>query len=289
MIHYPSRIGKLTFASTLIGGLIILAGGDAVRLPFVTSARAQTAAETPSATPGDANVPAAQTAPVSSATTPTAADQRSAEKMVHGDAQGRHLAPHDTFYILSYVAVKTGTGVEGFDPGQEVHLVEVHQPSHTLVVTDGHAQVEVPPSKLTNDMDIAATARLKDQANQAKITAYTQAEQEAYNKFEREAADATAKDLEQHKEQQQKVQAEERAAEQAPVAQTAPNQNTPLGGNGYYGYGGYGYGSPYGYFTGAAVTTGVNTPATQPPAPAPATSAGGKVASPGGRAGGRAK
>ena len=111
-------------------------------------------------------------------------------------AHGHHLAPHGTLYLLEYVSVKTDKGVEGFAPGQEVHVVEVHRPTHTLVVSDGRAQVEVSPSKAHHDMDIAAMVRRKDQANQARIAAYVQKEQDAYNKFEKEAAEATAKDVE---------------------------------------------------------------------------------------------
>lgn len=179
--------------------------------------------------------------------------------MVANSNKERHLAPHDTFYLLSYVAVKTDTGVNGFDPGQEVRLVEVHRDTHTLVVTDGHAQVEVQPSQLTNDMDLAAMVRRKDQANQARIVAYQQAEQAAYAKFERTAADATAKDLADRRKAQQEQAEAIRAQEQTPVAQIATPANTVGDGfNGYYGYGGYGYGSPYSYFS--APSTVISSP-----------------------------
>ena len=197
----------------------------------------------------------------------------------HTDAKGRHLAPRDTFYLLSYVAVKTDKGVEGFDPGQEVHLVEVHRPTQTLVVTDGHAQVEVPPSKLTNDMDVAAMVRQKDEAKQAQVATYVQAEQEAYNKYEREAADATAKDLEHARDVQQQQAAEVRREEQAPVAQIATPTpvDASINTGGYYGDGGYGYGSPYGYFVN---TQGTNTNRASTTNPAAAVSAGGRSSAP---------
>ncbi len=206
------------------------------------------------------DVPQSQPSPAAVAS-PAATDEKLAADMVSADAKERHLAPHDTFYLLSYVAVKTSNGVEGFDPGQEVHLVEVHRPTRTLVVTDGHAQVEVSPSQLTNDMDIAAMVRQKDEASQAKIAAHLQAEQKAYDKFEREAVAATAKDLAQRQQQQQAQADALRVQEQTPVAQTAaPVTTSGADTDGYYGYGGYGYGNPYSYFSGqsAVVAPGNN-------------------------------
>ena len=215
----------------------------------------------------------AQTAPAPTTTQPvttsngepSAADQQKASQMVENAAPtDRCLAPKDTFYILSYVAVKTDTGVEGFAPGQEVHLVEVHQPTHTLVVSDGHAQVEVPPSNLTNDINIASYARQKDQANQARIAGYMQREKEAYDKYEHDVAAATQKDLESRERQQQAAVAEQAKEENTPVASTAPPIITPLAEAGYYGEGGYGFGNPYSYFisTGTAAPTAAKAPAT---------------------------
>ncbi len=166
---------------------------------------------------------------------------------------GHHLAPHDTFYLLQYVSVKTPNGVTGFEPGQQVHLVEVHRPTQTLVVADGEAQVEVSPDKLTNDMDIAALVRQKDQANQAKIAAYVQAEQKAYDDAKRTAAIATDKDM-------AKVNKEERDASVVNGNDSKLNQPAVevAGGSGYGGYGYAGsasYGSPYSYFSSSAGST----------------------------------
>ena len=185
--------------------------------------------------------------------------------MVHADANGRHFAPHDTFYLLSYVSVKTDKGVEGFEPGQEVHLVEVRRDAHTLVVSNGRAQVEVPPSKLTNDLDIAALVRRKDEANQAQVAAYAAAEEAAYAKAQRDAADATAKDLE-HRQQKQADDA--RMAEERAQASQQPTvaASAPVSGNGYYDNGGYGYGNPYSYFVVAPPALG-NAPGAEGAAP----------------------
>lgn len=239
----------------------------------------------------------------SSATAQTVSDptitvgQPADSAMLHTDAKGRHLAPHDSFYMLDYVSAKTDKGVEGFEPGQEVHLVEVHRLTHTLVVSNGRAQVEVSPSKLTNDMDIAALARAKDQANQAKVAAYIQAEEVAYQKYEKEAADATAKDLE-HANKEQAAQSTVGTGTQVdlPAQPTDATNGTSTVNAGYYGSGNYGYGSPYGYFGGGQTVVvtpqkGNNGSTGKAPNPAPAAAAApaGKVAAPAGGGGGKAK
>ena len=178
--------------------------------------------------------------------------------------RGRHLAPHDTFYLLQYVSVKEPTGVIGFEPGQEVHLVEVHRPTQTLVVGDGTAQVEVSPDKLTNDMDMAALVRQKDQVNQAKIAAYVQSEQKAYEDSKREAAIKTENALDKIDQQKQQVAA---AANTPKPNSSAVGGETKLdeppvavGGTSGYGYEGSAYyGSPYSYFAGS--TASVAAPA----------------------------
>lgn len=166
------------------------------------------------------------------------------DEVVHTDSNGRHFAPRDTFYILSYVSARTDKGVDGFEPGAEVHLISVNREAHTLTVTDGHAQVEVSPDKLTNDMDIAGLVKAKDEANQARILAYQQAEAKAYQEYEKQVAEYTAKDLEKHQQEVKDAQERARPTPAAqPVATTTASNN-----NGYYNEGGFGYGSPYGYF-----------------------------------------
>ncbi len=248
--------------------------------------------------------PAVDTAvPVASVAPAAPGQPIAASDMLHTDAHGRHLAPHGTLFLLEYVSVKTDKGVEGFEPGQEVRVVEAHRATHTLVVSDGRAQIEVSPSKLTNDMDMAAMVRQKDQANQASIAAYVQKEQDAYNKFENTAAEATAKDVERADKQQAAsstiIDDSGASLSAQPVDATATTTN----GNGsaynnYYGSGGYGYGSPYSYFPeGGTVVTNVNPTAnranngTAPSSgginPANVGAAGGgKVAAPSGGQGG---
>lgn len=222
-------------------------------------------------------------------THPDEQQSSAAEKAVsaagaHTDAKGRRVAPHDTFYLLSYVSAPTDKGVEGFAPGQEVHLVEVHRPTQTLVVTDGRAQVEVAPAKLTNDMDLADAVRSKDQDSQSRITAYIQGEEEAYKREQVKVADETNKDLDKREEKQsadlQKI-ATARAAE-TPAAQVSASVDS----GGYYGAGGYGYGSPYSYFTGGSVALAPQSSTNAPTAPAasqPSTPS--KVAAPSGNVG----
>ena len=227
MTPFPSRRGALTLLSAAGCGFGLLFCGP--QAPFLSRAAAQTAAASPAQ-------PASQS-PERVAGVGTA----------QTDAQGRHLAPHDTFYLLSYVSVTTDTGVEGFPPGKEVHLVSVNRPAHTLVVTDGRAQVEVPPSKLTNDMDIAALVRQKDQANQARVASYVQAEEAAYAKHQQEEAAESAKNDERQQQLQQAQVAQVNADAQIQANQGSQPVDASANTNGYYGYGGYGYGSPYSY------------------------------------------
>ena len=174
----------------------------------------------------------------------------------------RHLAPRGTFYLLQYVSVKQPDGVYGFDPGQEVRLVDVHRDTQTLVVTDGKTPVEVGPDKLTNDMDIATMVRQNDQANQAKIAAYVQSEQKAYADSQRAAAIKTEQALDkidQRKQQEAAVAANNAKANASPASgDHSPLDDPPVevGGGTGYGYEGSAYyGSPYSYFNGSTATT----------------------------------
>jgi hypothetical protein len=270
MTHLPLRFGAL-FSVLACGACLaplLLQEPDA---GFLSSAAAQEVGASPSAAPATPATQQTQNAPAADASS-SATSQALAAGMAHTDAQGRHLAPRGTFYLLSYVSARTPNGVEGFDPGQEVHLVEVHRQTHTLVVSDGRAQVEVPPSKLTNDIDIAALVRQKDKAKQARITAYIQSEEAAYSRAEARAAAFTARDLARR---QQAEEAQAAASDQAPV-QPTPEPADDSVDNGYYNEGGYGYGSPYGYFVDVPESAGDRqedrhdkAPQTAVPAPAP--------------------
>ena len=269
MTHFPSRCGAIFL--TLL-------------LPAVAPAQTVDGTSPPAV---DAAVPVASVAPAAPGQPIAASD------MLHTDAHGRHLAPHGTLYLLEYVSVKTDKGVEGFEPGQEVHVVAAHRATHTLVVSDGRAQIEISPDKLTNDMDIAAMVRRKDQTNQASIAAYVQKEQDDYNKFEKQAAEATAKDVERaDKQQAASSTIVDNSINATQTAQPAATTADGSAYNNYYGSNGYGYGNSYSYFDGGGSVTivnpGGNRPSNNGTAPSnggtnPAnqgTAGGGKVAAP---------
>ncbi len=186
-------------------------------------------------------------APVAFAQQPAPSDQAVEKETVHSNAPDQHLAPRDTFYTMSYDSKRTDKGVEGFPPGTEVHLVSVNREAHTLTVTDGHANIELPPDKLTNDIDIAAAVRAQDTVNQERVARYQQAEMAAYQKHQQEVADYTAKDLEKREQAIQK--SNEQSQEQAATSHAdQPSDTSASYNNSYYNQGGNGYGNPYSYF-----------------------------------------
>jgi hypothetical protein len=91
-----------------------------------------------------------------------------------------HLAKPGTFFVLQYVSVPTANGIIGFEPGREVRYVRVDNEKGMLVVTDGQHEVEMRPSQLTNDLDIAAIARKGDEDSQHQITAFIEHEKAVY-------------------------------------------------------------------------------------------------------------
>ena len=187
-------------------------------------------------------------APVAFAQQAAPSDQAVKNETVHSNAPDRHLAPRDTFYTMDYASARTDKGVEGFPPGTEVHLVAVNREAHTLTVTDGRANVELPPDKLTNDIDLGAMLRANDAASQESIARYQQAELASYQKYQQEVAEYTAKDLEKREQAIQK--SNEQAQEQAATSHTSDQPSTLASSfsNGYYNQGGNGYGNPYSYF-----------------------------------------
>ena len=187
-------------------------------------------------------------APSAFAQQSASSDQAVKNETVHSNAPDRHLAPRDSFYTMDYASARTDKGVEGFPPGTEVKLVSVNREAHTLTVTDGRANVELPPDKLTNDIDIGAMVRANDAANQESIVRYQQAEQASYQKYQQEVADYTAKDLQ--KREQAIQQQSEPTQKQVEMNHTSDQPSTLASSfsNGYYNQGGNGYGNPYSYF-----------------------------------------
>ncbi len=99
----------------------------------------------------------------------------------------QHLANPGTFFVLQYVSVPARNGIIGFEPGREVHFVRADREKGQLVVTDGQYEVEMKPSQLTNDLDIAALARKGDEESQHRIAAFLDHERAVYEAFTKAA------------------------------------------------------------------------------------------------------
>jgi hypothetical protein len=109
------------------------------------------------------------------------------------------LAKQGTFFVLEYVSVPTPNGIIGFEPGREVHFVRAEHDKGMLIVSDGEHDVEMKPSQLTNDLDIADLARNGDQSSQHQITAYIAHEKAVYAAMTKAANIRFAQDLERAK------------------------------------------------------------------------------------------
>jgi hypothetical protein len=106
-----------------------------------------------------------------------------------------HLAREGTFFVLQYVSVPSNHGIIGFEPGREVHFVRVDHEKGLMVVSDGTYDVEMKPSQLTNDIDIAGLARKGDEDSQRQIKAYIEHQRALHEAKEKAAAIKTAQDL----------------------------------------------------------------------------------------------
>jgi hypothetical protein len=109
----------------------------------------------------------------------------------------RRLAPEGTYFLLERASLRTDSGVVGFAPGTKVTLLE--QGNSASKVTDGQYQFEVPPSQLTNDLDIAASVAQSDYAEQARITELTGKWAEEFAQQQRDALAASEKERAQKK------------------------------------------------------------------------------------------
>ncbi len=109
----------------------------------------------------------------------------------------RRLAPPGTFYLTHYVSAQTPTGVVGLVPGEEVTLVngKTSAPG-TRLVTDGARQFEVDASYLTDDLDVADTARSNDRERQKSAAATLLAEKLAADRAKRKLEAEMAKKAE---------------------------------------------------------------------------------------------
>jgi hypothetical protein len=109
----------------------------------------------------------------------------------------RRLAPEGTYFLLERASLRIDSGIIGFAPGTKVTLLE--QGDSASKVTDGQYQFEVPPSQLTNDLDIAASVAQSDYAEQARITELTGKWAQEYAQQQRDALAASEKERAQKK------------------------------------------------------------------------------------------
>src|SRR5260370_12718477 len=101
----------------------------------------------------------------------------------------RRLAAEGTYFLLERASLRIDSGVIGFAPGTKVTLLE--QGNSASKVTDGQYQFEVPPSQLTNDLDIAASVAQSDYAEQARLTELTGQSAQEYAQQQRDALAAS--------------------------------------------------------------------------------------------------
>ena len=195
----------------------------------------------------------------------------SASDMLHTDAHGRHLAPHGTLYLFEYVSVKTDKGVEGFEPGQEVHVVEAHRATHTLVVSDGRAQIEISPDQAHQRHGHRRHGPPQGPGRPGTASPRTsRPSRTAYNKFgeggrrgHRQGCRArtTSNRPPPRRIVDNSIQRDQpdRAARRHATA-----RRTSSAYNNYYGSNGYGYGNPYSYFDGGRLGDGIVNRQRQP-------------------------
>ena len=107
------------------------------------------------------------------------------------------LAPEGTFFLRQRVSLKLDSGIIGFAPGTKVSLVEKGDPLSTF--TDGKYQFMIPPSLLTNDLNIAEDAAKSDYAAQAQAAAFVDQSVRLYEQRQREAIAAAEKEKAQKK------------------------------------------------------------------------------------------
>ena len=83
------------------------------------------------------------------------------------EAAARVMAPDGTYYVLSYFATLTPNGLSGWTPGQQVtEDRRAAAKKGSVVITDGTKSAVVPRTVLTQDVEIAKTLRLADEATQ---------------------------------------------------------------------------------------------------------------------------
>lgn len=162
---------------------------------FAPAPRQPTVAHAP--TPPSSSKSAASARPT--LTKPSAAQQRSVTSAPARPVvtKQRRLAPEGTFFLLQRISLKVDSGVIGFAPGTKVTLID--QRDSISTVSDGHYQLTVPSSQLTNDLDIAENAAKADYATQAQIAQSIGKSIREYEQQKRDALAASEKEKAQKK------------------------------------------------------------------------------------------
>lgn len=88
------------------------------------------------------------------------------------------FAPPGICYSIAYFSVTTPTGITGIPPGKPLKVLGAD--AAQLHLTDGSIEFDVSPDKVTNDLALAASARIRDAGQQraasdavAAMTAFT--------------------------------------------------------------------------------------------------------------------
>jgi hypothetical protein len=97
---------------------------------------------------------------------PTSASQQAEETATpvgsETPEQARRLAPEGTVYNVVRLSVRLKGGLAGIEPGRELRVISKNSDG-SLHVQAGDLVTDVPPSAVTNDLDVAAAARKASQ------------------------------------------------------------------------------------------------------------------------------
>ncbi len=85
-------------------------------------------------------------------------------------APTRRLAPPGIYFLVQRISLTSDSGVQSFAPGTRVQAVS--DSGKTMRVREGSIEFDVDRKKLTNDLDIAATAAKGDAASRQRFEAW---------------------------------------------------------------------------------------------------------------------
>ena len=107
----------------------------------------------------------------------------------------KHLAPPGYYCLLERVSISNDSGVIAFAAGSKLALLS--RDKGKMRLTDGHTDVVVDESIVTNDLDIADMARKNDAASQRQINAILSQQKALADRNESEASERLRKRQEQ--------------------------------------------------------------------------------------------